>query len=148
MISIDTNILFFAFDETSPHNPKAMAFLESLASEANVMLSEFVLAEFYRLIRNPAVNKKPLSAADAAAVITSYRSHPCWQIISFPPGEPSKFHDDLWRLASKSAFPYRRLYDARLALAVRSFSVTEFATANTKDFEGFGFRRVWNPLAN
>jgi len=21
----------------------------------------------------------------------------------------------------------------------------EFATVNTKDFEGFGFKRVWNP---
>ena len=24
--------------------------------------------------------------------------------------------------------------------------VTEFATANIKDFEDFGFKRVWNPL--
>jgi hypothetical protein len=24
--------------------------------------------------------------------------------------------------------------------------VTEFATVNTKDFKGVGFRRVWNPL--
>jgi len=27
-----------------------------------------------------------------------------------------------------------------------SQGVTEFATVNTKDFEGLGFRRVWNPL--
>jgi hypothetical protein len=25
--------------------------------------------------------------------------------------------------------------------------VTDFATVNTKDFEGIGFARVWNPLA-
>jgi hypothetical protein len=24
--------------------------------------------------------------------------------------------------------------------------VTEFATVNEKDFQGFGFARVWNPL--
>jgi hypothetical protein len=24
--------------------------------------------------------------------------------------------------------------------------VTEFATVNTRDFEGVGFRRVWSPL--
>ena len=24
--------------------------------------------------------------------------------------------------------------------------VTEFATMNVKDFEGLGFRKVWNPL--
>jgi hypothetical protein len=26
--------------------------------------------------------------------------------------------------------------------------VTEFATANVKDFDGLGFRRAWNPLAS
>ena len=26
--------------------------------------------------------------------------------------------------------------------------VTDFATANVEDFEGLGFRRVWNPLAS
>lgn len=25
--------------------------------------------------------------------------------------------------------------------------VTEFATANVKDFEALGFQKVWNPLA-
>jgi hypothetical protein len=25
--------------------------------------------------------------------------------------------------------------------------VTEFATVKVKDFEGLGFRKVWNPLA-
>jgi len=25
--------------------------------------------------------------------------------------------------------------------------VTEFATVNTKDYEGLGFRKVWNPIA-
>jgi predicted nucleic acid-binding protein len=36
--------------------------------------------------------------------------------------------------------------DARLALTLRHHGVTEFATSNVKDFEGFGFNRVWNPL--
>jgi hypothetical protein len=29
-----------------------------------------------------------------------------------------------------------------------SQAVTEFATVNVKDFEGLGFRKVWNPLAD
>jgi len=31
-------------------------------------------------------------------------------------------------------------------IAWRHHGVTEFATANVKDFEGFGFARVWNPI--
>ena len=29
---------------------------------------------------------------------------------------------------------------------MRAQGVTEFAMANVKDFEGLGFRKVWNPL--
>lgn len=36
---------------------------------------------------------------------------------------------------------------ARPALMLRHPGVTEFATANVKDFEGFDFTRVWNALA-
>ena len=55
--------------------------------------------------------------------------------------------EPLWRAAASPQFPRRRIYDARLALTLRHHGVTEFATANVKDFEGFGFTRVWNPLA-
>ena len=33
-----------------------------------------------------------------------------------------------------------------LPIPIRAFGVTEFATANVKDFDGFGFQKVWNPL--
>ena len=41
---------------------------------------------------------------------------------------------------------YRRVYDHRLALTLCQHGVTEFATANVRDFEGLGLGRVWNPL--
>lgn len=44
--------------------------------------------------------------------------------------------------------PYRVLFDARLALTLRHHGVTELATCNTKDFQGYGFTRVWDPLAD
>jgi len=43
-------------------------------------------------------------------------------------------------------FARRRIYDTRLALSLIHSGVTEFATANPKDFAGLAFRRVWNPL--
>ena len=52
----------------------------------------------------------------------------------------------VWPTATASSITCRRIYDARLALTLRQHGVTEFATANVKDFEGFGFARVWNPL--
>ena len=53
---------------------------------------------------------------------------------------------DVWVLAAESGFARRRIIDARLALTLRHHGVTEFATRNVRDFESFGFERVWSPI--
>jgi predicted nucleic acid-binding protein len=109
-------------------------------------LSEFVLTEFYLLLRNPTILKRPLSTPDAVKVVQSYRQHPRWKIFGFPPSS-REVHAGLWQYAATPGIARRRIYDARIALSLRAFGVTKFATANMKDFEGFGFAKVWNPLA-
>lgn len=146
MLSIDTNILFYAFNEASPLHEEAYAWMSSIQRDEDVALSEFVLAEFYGLLRNAAVLKRPLSGEDAVAVIQTYRNHPRWRLIGFPT-ESRAMHDQLWQRAADKAFAFRRLYDARSALSMISQGVTDFATVNVKDFQGMGFRRVWSPLA-
>jgi len=146
MLSIDTNLLFHGFNEDSPRHAAAHAWLVSIAGDEDVAISEFILAEFHGLLRNPAALKHPLSAGEAVEVIQAYRSHPRWRLIGFPI-ESRPLHDALWQLARAKDFAFRRLYDARSALAMTSQGVTEFATVNVKDFEGLGFRRVWNPIA-
>ena len=49
---------------------------------------------------------------------------------------------------TRKDFAFRRLYEARSALTMTAQGVTEFATVNVKDYEGCGFRKVWNPLAS
>jgi toxin-antitoxin system PIN domain toxin len=145
MISIDANILLYSYCADSPFHSEARAFLEEVSGREDVALSEFVLTEFYLLLRNPAVLKHPLGAAEAVAVIASYRKHPYWQTLGFPP-RSRELHDELWQRAADSAFARRRIYDARIALSLIAFGVDEFATLNLKDFQSFGFKRVWNPL--
>ena len=146
MISIDANILLYSFSSESPFHSAALAFIEGLSADENVALSEFVLTEFYLLLRNPAVLQNPLGASEAAAVIASYRKHPRWKTLGFPPSSRD-LHDDLWQRAASHGFARRRIYDARTALSLLAFGVTDFATLNLKDFQDFGFKRVWNPLA-
>lgn len=145
MLSIDTNLLLYAYSEAAPEHDRALAFITAHSSSESVALSEFVLTEFYLLLRNPAVLKKPLSAPDAVAVVQSYRQHPRWRIVGFPPTS-REIHADLWQQAATPGIARRRIYDTRTALCLRAFGVTEFATANVKDFEGFGFVKVWNPI--
>ena len=108
-------------------------------------LATISIAEFYRLLRNPAVLKHPLPADEAVEVIQTYRTHPRWRLIGFP-AESRALHDVLWKNARTATFAFRKLYDTRSALTMTAQGVTEFATVNVKDFEGLGFRKVWNPL--
>lgn len=147
MLSIDTNILFHAFNEDSPSHEPALAWLRSIAGDEDVAISEFILAEFYRLLRSPTVLSCPLPAEEAVEVIQTYRRHPRWLLIGFSL-ESRPLHDTLWQRARAKDFAFRKLYDVRSALTMTSQGVTEFATVNVKDFHGLGFRRVWNPIAN
>lgn len=145
MIAVDSNVLLAALESTNPQHGAASAFLQSLQGRDDVALSEFTLLELYSLLRNPDVLGRPLSASAAAEVCEAFRRHPRWQVLGFPP-DSRVFHDRLWPRLRQSNFARRRAYDWRAALSLIQQGVTEFATANVKDFEGFGFARVWNPL--
>jgi predicted nucleic acid-binding protein len=145
MISIDANILLYSYAAESPFHLRARSFLEEISIREDIALSEFILTEFYLLLRNPAVLLSPLDAAAAAAVIVSYRKHPRWKTLGFPP-RSRELHDELWKQAATRDFARRRIYDTRTALSLTAFGVTDFATLNLKDFQNFGFKRVWNPL--
>lgn len=145
MISIDANILLYSYCAESPFHAAAKAFLEELSGSEHVTLSEFILTEFYLLLRNPAVLVRPLEAPQAAEVISSFRKHPNWKTVGFSP-RSRELHDELWKRAAEPGFARRRIYDARTALGLRAFGVTDFATPNLKHFQDFGFRKVWNPL--
>lgn len=145
MISIDTNILLPAVDTDNADHPRAAGFLGALQDRDDVAISEFILLELYGLLRNPVVLRRPLAAARAAAVCEAFREHPRWQVIGFPP-DSRAFHDTFWPRLRREALARRRAYDWRTALSLLEQGVTDFATANTKEFTGFGFARVWNPL--
>lgn len=145
MLSMDTNILLYAYNEASPWHDAAYAWMSSIQQNEDVAISEFILAEFYGLLRNPSVLKHPLTAEEAVEVIQTYRNHPRWRLIGFPT-ESRPLHDALWKKATAKSFAFRRLYDTRSALTLIAQGVTEFATVNVKDFEGVGFRRVWSPI--
>ena len=145
MLALDTNILFSAIEETSAPHAKAAAFV-ALRERDDVALSEFALLELYVLLRNPSVLVHPRSAAAATEMCLALRRHPRWQVLGFPV-DSAAFHDELWPKLSTPDFARRRAYDWRMALSLIRQGVDELATVNTKDFQGFGFRRVWNPLA-
>lgn len=142
MLSLDTNLLLFALNADCPEHPAAHGFLSAIGHRDDVAICELVLVELYLLLRNPAVLANPLSSAEAVAICRGYRSNPHWRLL-----ENAPVMERVWDQAAGSSFPRHRVIDARLAFTLQHHGVTEFATANTRDFEAFGFARVWNPLA-
>jgi uncharacterized protein len=145
MLSFDSNLLFYAYNSSSPWHGEAASFLSALQERQDVVISELVLVELYTLLRNPVVVERPLTPEEAVGVIEQYRRHPHWRLQGFPEDSP-RLHRSLWKAARKPHFARRRVYDARLALTLLQQGVREFATANTDDFADFGFERVFNPL--
>lgn len=141
MLSIDTNILLYAQNRDCAEHGAASAFLDECAERDDVAVCELVLVELYQLLRNPRVVERPLAAPEAAAVCQAFRRNPRWALI-----ENAPVMEEVWVLAARPGIARRALFDARLALTLRHHGVTELATCNVADFDGFGFERVWDPI--
>ena len=141
MISFDTNIAVHAANHASKQHGPAWAFVDSLALNRDVAICELMLVELDLKLRNERIFPKPLTAAQALAVCQAYRNNQAWRLIDCAP-----VMDGVWEQAARGGFAFRRIIDVRLAATLLHHGVTDFATANTKDFSRLGFKRVWNPL--
>jgi predicted nucleic acid-binding protein len=141
-ISFDTNIVVYACNESIPEQPAAREFLGSLALRKDVVVSEFMLVELYLKLRSARIFRDPMTASEAVEVCQGFRANANWELVNEGPEM-----DALWQQAAVRDFAIRRIVDLRLGLSLVKFGVTDFATANTKDFQGMGFLKVWNPLA-
>ena len=147
MMSCDTNVLFVALESSRPGHESARRFLELHKDDDEFALCDLSLLELYVLLRNPATARHPLDAPKAVALIQTLRTNPRWDVLDYP-GPSAGIMQDLWRQAAIPKFARVRAFDTRLALTLRHHGVTDFATMNVRDFEGFGFTRVWDPVEN
>jgi predicted nucleic acid-binding protein len=145
MIGIDTSILLYALNPASEWHSRAVGFLRQHLgiSTERIAITDYVLVELYVHLRNPAVMARPLSAKAARDLVTSY-----WRIPGVMRVEHANIMDEVWAEAGATQFARRRIFDARLAFTLRHVGVTRMATANVKDFQGWGFQQVWNPLVS
>jgi toxin-antitoxin system PIN domain toxin len=143
MLAADTNLFVHAADPDSPQHSAARAFFESLdQSDEEFVLCELVLVELYMLLRNPVVFARPYSALESASYCLELKKNPSWRCIDYDPAVSKQ----LWDYAALTKAGYRHIIDARLAFTLQHHGVDRFATINQKNFKGFGFREVWNPL--
>ena len=143
MLTADTNLFIHAADPDSPEHAKARAFFSDLQFQPDeFVVCELVLVELYMQLRNGAIFLEPYTAREAADYCQAMKANPLWRCVDYDP----KVSTLLWNWAAEPEAGFRQIIDARLAVTLRHHGVTKFATANVKDFQSFGFEKVWNPL--
>jgi len=138
----DTNVLLYSLNADCPEFPRAREVVVELGRADDVVICELVLVELYLLLRNRAVLRRPLPAAEAVEVCQGFRRNPRWLLA-----ESAPVMEEVWERAAEPEVSRRRIVDTRLALTLLHHGVTELVTRNVADFEGFEFERVWDPFS-
>jgi predicted nucleic acid-binding protein len=142
--SLDTNILYFATNLSCPEHKNALRLVEQMVEQPRSwIIADQVLFEYYRLIRNPAVLAKPLSASEAARRLRFFREEIGCLHCAYEP----RFFAQLLDCLQGPSFAAARSFDAVLAVTLKNHGVKTFFTRNAKDFSAFGWFAVVDPLS-
>ncbi|NOY00002.1 MAG: PIN domain-containing protein [Verrucomicrobia bacterium] len=143
MNSLDTNILVYAINvDCSEHEKAKAVYASMLDAPADWILSDQVLFEFYRIMRNPKVISLPLSHAAALDQIVFLREETGVLHCSYETSFWNDFLSDFKKNEKKSS----HIFDRILGVTLLKNKVETFYTRNTKDFTEFGFQTLLNPI--
>ncbi len=140
MIAVDTNILVYAYDKSSPAHERALAAMDRLVSEPAWGLPWIAAGEFYSVLTDGRFWREP-QVNEALAALDAWISTPGVRLLAEPPG-----HWPSLRSMLAAASPLgQKIHDARIAAVCLAAGVTEFWTAD-RDFSWYPQLRIHNPL--
>jgi uncharacterized protein len=80
---LDANILLYAYDTSSPHHETCRAWLESaFNADETIALPWQTILTFVRISTNPRAVKRPLSSANACAIVDTWLERPNIVVIN------------------------------------------------------------------
>ncbi len=143
MSSLDTNILIYAVNSGCAEHASAKRIYESMLDQPTQwIISDQVLFEFYRALRNGKILERPLDHQRALRQIVFLREDSGVQHCSY---EPSFWNDLIQGFAGAPPKP-SHIFDRVLGVTLQQHGVARFYTRNTKDFADFGFKELINPI--
>lgn len=140
MILVDTNLLVYATDETSPHHEPARDWWAAqLGGTERVGLAWGAILGYLRILTNPRILKHPRPIEEAWSYVDQWMEAPCVWIPLPTPRHASILRDLLVPGASANLVP-----DAHLAALAIEHGLTLCST--DRDFGGFPKLKWVNPL--
>jgi uncharacterized protein len=147
MYAIDTNILVYAHNLSSPLYQKARGFLKSILLKANgtektiIGIPLQVCAEFMNVCTRQNVGT-PLSIPEAISIIRLYTEVLEISVI-YP--QPTQLQTFLTLLETTTT--RKKVFDVALVATLKDNNVAGLYTVNVDDFKDFPFLNAENPLA-
>jgi toxin-antitoxin system PIN domain toxin len=139
---LDANLLLYAVDADSKHNPVAATWLEETLGGANrIGLPWQTIGAFLRIVTHPRVTANPLSASDARSYVADWLAVP---VVWIPPATESTARVYA-RICAQADVTGNLVPDAQLAALAIEHGV-ELASADS-DFQRFPGLRWINPLS-
>ena len=143
MSSLDTNILIYAVNSGCEEHSRAKLVYEAmLANAPNWIISDQVLFELYRGLRNGKILERPLSHQQALHQIKFLREDSGVLHCAYE----TNFWKQLTKGFADSERKFAHIFDRVLAVTLKQHGVDTFYTRNSKDFTSFGFKNLVNPI--
>lgn len=133
---IDTNILVYAHDSSSPYQELAAKLLKNaLAGRLDAVVSIQNIAELFSVLTNAKRVRKPLSSQETTRICKLYLVTA--EIPKLIPNERTM--QRALELASELDIRSGDFYDCLLAATMEHYDVKRIYTENISDFERFSF---------
>lgn len=140
---LDANLLLYAVDADSKHNPVAAAWLEETLNGANrIGLPWQTVGAFLRIVTHPRVTANPLTAAQAWGYVSQWLALP---VVWIPPATESTARVYA-EICTQIEVTGNLVPDAQLAALAMEYGV-RLASADS-DFQRFSGLRWFNPLTS
>jgi toxin-antitoxin system PIN domain toxin len=143
MNSLDTNILIYAVNSDCVEHISAKQIYEAMLDRPHEwILSDQVLFEFYRGLRNPKILERPLNHQQAMKQIEFLRENSGVQHCAYETAFWGSFTQEFSKVQPKAS----HIFDQVLAVTLRQHGVETFYTRNTTDYSTAGFKFLVNPI--
>ncbi len=140
--SIDTNLLLYASDESSPHHHAARRFLEGRPGDPDLLcLAWQVLLSYQRIATHPRIFSRPLTPKEALENIEALLGLPRVRLLV----EEEQFLDVYREVTGGVTVRGNLVPDAHLAAILSQHGVRTLYTVDS-DFKKFSFLSLRNPL--
>lgn len=139
---LDTNILVYAIDASSPHHVASRAVLDRAQSpDAALCVSPQSLTEFFSLVTNPRRVSSPISTEDALAAVEALLALPGLEVLPVPLDVVTRWIE-LCRLHPVKG---AEIYDLQIVAVMLGNNVKRICTLNGSDFAPFSEIAVETP---